>query len=466
MKKLIVLSVVFVLLASAAFAVDLSGTVFGNVTVLEGNSGKDSFGDANPITAGGGFKRLRLEGSGDAMDGVFSGWIRLGDGTSPGFSGMATWKPLDMFKLSIGGNPDGVFGKEGVTGWSFYQNAYDTDNIVVGGNVWGWGPINGSGSNNMYGQELITRNAFFGGFGGNGALLTITPAEIATINIVIPFIDQNGKEAADVFMKSIAQVDLNFAFGNIALTYVGGTGSYSTGTIAAEYDANAGKKDATKKWVAYDKKTGTLATATTSPADVYWVEEQASAAVPASPEWVRKEKSADKDADPSKLFLYFNLSSIENLGIDVGFAYTLPVETAKDVTLNSPIAAGLGVKYATDTFGVKLRAIGSFAGSVETKAATADIPLRLLVDVLPYYVINDNLRAFFSAGIGYTAENKVNGVGPDSVLGWHINPYLQVGSEWGPSFWAGVKVYSGGKMSKDTDAVINWAVPIAIQVSF
>ncbi|GBU26739.1 hypothetical protein R84B8_00251 [Treponema sp. R8-4-B8] len=45
MKKLIVLSVVFALVATAAFAVDLGGTVIATTTLVAGDTGEDA-----PIT--------------------------------------------------------------------------------------------------------------------------------------------------------------------------------------------------------------------------------------------------------------------------------------------------------------------------------------------------------------------------------------------------------------------------------
>jgi hypothetical protein len=50
-------------------------------------------------------------------------------------------------------------------------------------------------------------------------------------------------------------------------------------------------------------------------------------------------------------------------------------------------------------------------------------------------------------------------------MGWHFNPYLEVGAEWGPKFLFGVKVWSPFKKGND-DAIINWAVPVALHLSF
>ena len=152
MKKLIAISVVFALVAGAVFAVDVTGTVFGHYDVLKGDTGKDSAGNSNKVTAGGGMDRIRLDGAGEAGDGAFGGYIRTEthnhsvgkddalqdtnwDGEPDsivvngpgGFYGNAWWKPIDQFKLLIGSNGgDGFIGKEGVTGWMFQQTAYDT----------------------------------------------------------------------------------------------------------------------------------------------------------------------------------------------------------------------------------------------------------------------------------------------------------------------------------------------------
>jgi hypothetical protein len=180
--------------------------------------------------------RVRVEISGGAGDN-FGGWIRLeapslGVGEfdpadveeddfelgslfsfGSGFNAYAWWKPIDQLRLIIGGQPDGFWGKEGVTGWMFYQTAYDNGVTPDGGNVWG--------GSNIYGQGVKFRNAFFRGFGDQGLLLEIAPAEIAKINIALPFFGKDGEETSEVFKAVVAQVDLSFDFGNIAITYEG-----------------------------------------------------------------------------------------------------------------------------------------------------------------------------------------------------------------------------------------------------
>jgi hypothetical protein len=396
MKKLIAIAVVFALVTGAVFAVDLSGTVFGHVNLLEGNSVEDS-----KVGASGAMDRIRLEGSGENDDGTFGGWLRVdppgvgslkfnedtADEDDPdtwfslsgggSFQGIAWWKPIDMLKVSIGGNSDGIWGKEGVTGWMFNQMPYDSGIALGTGNIWGWGfTVSG----------LQTRFAFFNGFDGQGLMLDFTPMDMLGIYVAIPYIA--GGTAKDVYKATKAQVDLNFDFGNIALTYDGG-----------------GKRG----------------------------------------------------NDQGSFFAYFGLTAIENFGLDVGLGLHL-----QEADANLPIYAGLGVKYAMDAFGIKLRtALGIPLEDTDGFA--------VLVDVLPYFAISDNLCAFLNAGVGITAPSKATKDIDDdakSVVGWFVNPYLRVGAECGPTFYAGFQLWADGTKTADDKAIINWAIPVSIMVSF
>jgi hypothetical protein len=449
MKKLIALLVVFALLAGSVFAIDVSGGVIGTVKLLEGNSVKTADREGNEVSdigAGGAMGRIRLEGSGEAGDN-FGGWLRIegaafnekaimgavaafmpddptagggsgsGGGTDPddesapgleisdlfnaGFYGIAWWKPIDQLKLSIGGNPDGIWGKDGVTRWGFYLEGGDAG---VAAESWAFDA------------------SFFGGFFNRAALmLEITPMDMLAVNIGIPFSDgklySDDGDIKDVYLHAVAQLALNFDFGTIALTYEGGTND--------------------KYKVGYS---------------VYLTD-------PTDPK-------IDRKSDPSKIYAYFGLTMIENLGIDVGIGFPFPNKGDKDAgyfgTIQEPIAAGLGVSFATDVFGVKFRAQGAFAGGVtpDGKDKIKD-PFVLDLDVLPYYAMNDNVSIFLSAGLHMVAPDE-----GDSDVDFHINPYIQVGKQ-GPSFWAGFKLWSDGKDPTDADkAKICWAIPIGLTVAF
>ena len=217
MKKLIVLSVVFALVATAAFAVDIGANVFGLVIPAQGGSGQEWDNDAgamvdlpSEVYSDLSFQRVRFSGYGEAGDGAFGGQMRI-EGTSViGLKdAFAFWKPIDQLKVLIGANSDGFYGKEGVTGWGFNGNPYDGGVAFGGGNIWGWGPYNKG--------DIKYRDAFYGGYGANALQLNITPVDMFTLNIAIPF--EGGVETADVFKSVMVQADVNLDFGNIALTF-------------------------------------------------------------------------------------------------------------------------------------------------------------------------------------------------------------------------------------------------------
>jgi hypothetical protein len=413
MKKLIAIAVVFALVAGGVFAADISATVFGGVRVVQTDSteGTDIGYDA-------GMSRMRLEGSGEAGDN-FGAWYRFdpaswsatggegfkdwedwsdtnmptGASFSHGVSALAWWKPIDQFKMTIGGNPDGLYAKEGYSGWMFYQMPCDVG-IANNGNVWGGGYIPGG----------IFRDAFYGGFGDQALMLDIMPVEMFAINLILPFFDwynttkedKSGKALAGVFKHMTIQLDVNMDFGNIALTF--GMDTWQDGED--------------------EKITG-------------------------------------------KAFLYFGLSSIDNLDLAVSLGFPFPTGSG-DFKTQNPIAFGVAAKYdISDAFGLKARILAEFAG----KTGDEKDPFVLGADIMPYYAINDNLKAFFSLGLGMAVPDE-----GDSVVTWHINPYLQVGAEWGPTFYAGIRAWSMGKVGEDEahpdKAVIHFEIPIGIQVSF
>jgi len=365
MKKLIVLSVIFALVATAAFAVDLGANVFGLVVPAQGESGKNADGtDASEdITSSTGFKRVRLSGYGEAGDGAFGGQLRL-EVDGPSFKdAFAFWKPIDQLKVLIGSNSDGFYGKEGVTGWGFNGNPYDAGVAFGGDKVWG---------QDYYGYRIGTRSAFFGGYGGDALHLNITPVDMVAINLAIPFGKTKTDDVADpktetAFKNVFAQVDASLGFGNIALTYQ---------------------------------------------------------AVP----------------DAGDVFIYYG-GSFGDLSVDFGFHY--------DLATDAPMGVGLGLKYATDAFGVKFRAVARLAGG--------DNATRILADVLPYFTLGDNIVAFVNIGLFMVMED-----GKDNLMDWSFNPYVRIGEEWGAQFLVGVDVHSKG----GSDGKTEWSIPIAIMVNF
>ena len=374
MKKLIVLSVVFALVATAAFAVDLSASVFGLVVPVQSDNSEGA-----EIKSSGGFQRARFDGYGEVADGEFGGWIRFGGS----FNAYAFWKPADWFKMVIGGNPDGMYGKEGVTGWMLHENPYDAGVAIFGGNVWGGGMT----------PSIKTRDAFYGGYGDNALHLNFNFLEnMIGLNLILPFWGDSwapGHEISDMLGNITAQLDLNLAFGNIAITF----------------DSN---------------------------------------------------KSGDDTG--GKVYAYLGMP-IGPLGLDFGVGYGF-----NNGDNNEPIAIGLGLKFAADAFGIRFRAV-----------TTVGDAFNLLAELVPYFAFTDKITAFLGIGVGYAGAGydwKDYSTDPattkhtdDGTIDFYVNPYVRIGEEWGAQFLVGFQLYSKQGLSGDY-STINWALPIAIMLSF
>jgi len=476
MKKLIAISVVFALVAGAAFAADISAEVIGMTDIIKGDTGKDYaknadgnvISESHKVGAGGwpgGLKRVTVVGEGENDDGTFGGWFRFqqygaGDETVR-IHGYAWWKPIEQLKFQLGANPDGHFGADGMTRWGFYQVAGD---VGIPKENWKMSP-------SFYG-------GWAGGHANGGGLLTITPTEGFEINWGIPY--AQGGELVDVYMKSTLQ----FAYtadglGKFALTYQSGRGNVAAvdGTPTAAGDPEYG-------WVLNDDDDPS--------AGVTWGPIPGTGAAGA----LGGKKAI---ADPGQLWLFAGLTMIENLEIDIGLGYTLPasgkgvkVKTAivqadgepLEVTMNAvdggtynaPIAIGLGAHYNAGDFGVKARTQVQLAGKYKNGSDDAyKIPMNILFDVLPYYNISDSLSFLFSAGIDYTAKsgNEIDKESDYAKVGFHVTPYITIKSSWwAPNFYAGIDIRTDGfknkegAESKDGTSVINWAVPIGIVFAY
>jgi len=427
MKKLIAIAVVLALVAGVAFAeINVSADVFGMVNIIEASSfKKNAAGDTDPVKASGAMKRLRLNASGQDESGMFGGYLRLEPASwgfdknaigqqnsdpdkwfsfGDGVDGNAWWKPIDQFKLTIGGNGgDGFWGADGVARWGFYQTAGD---VGVAKEGWAFG------------------NSFYAGFGSNGGFLTITPIEALEINFGVPFF--YNEEAYKVFSKFEAQVAVNIAgAGRLAITYAG----------------NEMDKDA------LDDGTNPL----------------------------------------PKLYAYFGLNAIENLGIDIGIGYEIgdtyePANSGYKITRFNPLAFGVGANFNSGAFGIKARVQATLNGSTKNEGGGRSIEYSdgygIVFDILPSYAVNDNLKILLSAGlnIGGGAETADNAPGAawdaktvaDPVVGWHVQPYVIV-----KNFYAGIRIDSSGEKFKDGmkdpkngEAFVNFSIPVGIAFSF
>jgi hypothetical protein len=387
-KKLIAISVVFALVAGAAFAVDLGGTVIAGVKVVSKDAGSiNSGGTLVPagdmgLFTGGSIGRLRLEGSGEAEIGIgtIGGWLRfdpfggvdLGIGGANFVSGKAWWQPIEQLRIQLGHNADGEFDTSHIGRYGFYAQANELGLVNSDGN---WG-----------GTSFDT--GVFGGYSGFNFALIITPMDGLSINVALPWNKTAGVDTqpAATFKQAFFQANYNADFGAVHVTYQG---------------VNDGRVNG-KIWGS----------------------------------------------------VYLG-SLVEGLGLELGVGF---VAHAANPSYKDPLSIALAAKYdVSEQFGVKLRTIFAITDDSNNK-------IQMRVDLLPYYAINENVTAYFDAGIYLPAKKNMI---------WHINPYVRIGSEWGPGFYVGFALNNGSTDESPGYAApikspdgINFSIPIGIIAQF
>jgi len=460
MKKLIVISVIFALVTGSAFAADVSVEVFGSANLLQGSNAQEEYTDSDgnsgkfrtvENTTSFGIGRVRIGASGQVEDGTLGGWLRYDAGGSA--SGFVWWKPSDLIKLQIGANPDGEFGLDGVARWGFYQLAGEV--VVKADNAWG------NSSWAWSGLDANFSSAFYGGWGEPGIVLNITPVDALAINLGIPL--GAGGSAYRVYKQTTIQAKYNIdGVGTAGITYIG----------------NLAEEDPV------------LAVSNIDPTDSAF-DEKAPIGFSAS-------------NDSPQIIAYFGLTSIENVGIDIGIGYKFgdtysktdsatKIKTTESV--NEPFAVGAGVNFSSGLFGLKARVLGQFGGSMTYEYEDGSTKIKetlstgtaVLFDVLPSYAVNDKLTVYLSAGIGllsgveelyYKLDSNgaveiVNNTPQfthktlDSVTAWHVEPYISLTpSYWSATFFAGFRLESKGAKDVKDNTIVNWSIPIGITCSF
>jgi len=156
----------------------------------------------------------------------------------------------------------------------------------------------------------------------------------------------------------------------------------------------------------------------------------------------------DPTIEQSTIYGFFALKAIDNLQIDFG----LGTDFVSSGYKNNPLSIGLAVKYAPGSWGIKFRSLFQIP-TMEGQS------FGMLFDFLPYFVINDSFRVYISGGIAIGSVDDIS-----AGASWHVNPYIEVGEEWGPKFLAGIKVFQKGDLRGGAPVV--FSVPIALLVSF
>ena len=186
MKKLIAISVVFALLAVTAFA---DTSVGGNLKIgLSLVSGDDSGGDAQsgPLTLYDAHVNVNFGDS--AAGGMVRVWSKTNDWQASFFT-FGWWKPFDQLRIQLGQNADGDFGHAQISGWGFNGEAQGGTSLDQHRKL-------GAGG---FPVVARTTKAWYGGFDGMGAAISIFPVDGLTINWVIPF---GEGELGDTFGRS------------------------------------------------------------------------------------------------------------------------------------------------------------------------------------------------------------------------------------------------------------------------
>jgi hypothetical protein len=410
MKKLIAISLALTLAAGAAFAeATVGGAAKAGATVISGSTEKDSVLGVSEAHSG------RLDGIFTNEEGTFGATVRIDSSNTHAY---AWWKPISLIRVFGGQNPWGEFGINYIVGWGWHSN--DAEDYVA---------YNGYG---------FTRSAWsYSGWDKAGFALTLAPIDGLAINVTVPY--AASKEAAEVYNHITGQVTYDLTdIGQIGVTYVSGAGyrdSYPTDSVGV-------------------------------------------------------------DDDPGAIHAQFYLTAVQNLQLNIGLKYTFAGDVTKKnekTSYTPPITAGFGLNYnISDTFGVKTRLAAGFAGStkVEDKDAVNNgkyYNLKLGFDLMPYFDLSI-LKLFLNLGIEFSdetyylnkndpkAEDEQNKSKPlitdaGSTFGWYVNPYITK-SVGGSTFYAGFKLYSDGAKykdgitNKDGETIIEWGVPIGIQISF
>jgi hypothetical protein len=414
MKKLIAITVFFALVAGAAFAqISVAGEALVTWKPLVGGGGVGLSDDADH----GGFGKIMLDASGADDNGKFGAKVRfqlnpwwakfgdisLGDGTVEGevtgtFSGPVIDGTTDLPVTSgdyVDGEIDAIFtGKLKDTKLNWMTSRL----VGANGYVW-WQPID---------QFKIIMGGASAGDGsyGNGGILGWdfyqTGSDMVNHENYWYASGAGGWGGGDgpAFMMEIKPME---AFGvNIAIPIAWGTLKSAFLGTYLEFNFTIGSIG--KASVTYQLKDG----------------------------------SSSKNY--GKANLYFNLTAINNLSLDIALSTELKTGPGDKIPLNF----GLGATFNAGAFGVKARTEAQIAGKAFT----------MLFDVLPSYAITDSMKALFSAGMRFDKGG---------ALQWHINPFLTIKSStfWAPSFMAGLLVEGKTKGGGTT-----WSVPIGLNFGF
>jgi hypothetical protein len=430
MKKIIAISVMLALVVGAVFAQpSIGGNMKISVPIIKGNSANDY------VTTGsvplydvyvnaswqgdnaGGMMRL-YSPSNEHQEALFAFWW---------------WKPLDQLRLQLGKNPDGDWGHAQITGWGFHGEAQG--GVVIDE----WRGIVGNVNSAAF---MVARRAgarsgldsstggWYPGFNALGLATTILPLEGLTVNLGIPFGGSEssdtgnsaGQKLGDVFLKS--HINVTYAIPDI-------------GTVKLATILGPGYVGQVDDWQNF---------------------------------------YASETNEPTKFWLAFYLSAVENLGAELSLGLKV-MNTIGSREYTYPLQLGIGANYGVDDFRIKARIGASFGGLVSRKRLsgytekTEDDSV-FGINLLPSYNFGA-FRLYCSLGLGVKfpgyseteATGKVENNGGEATVDFYINPYITIPASSG-TFYAGFKLLHDGTKDASGDGNIRWEIPISWNVYF
>jgi len=446
MKKLIAISVMLALCASAVFAdVTVGGQLQLKNNIMMGNSSYESYvnkdGDTkyrakDPTVVASGAHEAKVKFNvGDPTAGLQ--YVITSYGNNIDTWGFMYWRFIPQVRLEVGRDYDGKFGHAQISGWGFTGEAKNGVAAISDYGV--------DAGNKPSSLDSSGRNAFYGGTGSAwNTSLSIYPIDGLTVNLWVP--TGSGEVAAARYVKFNA---------NVVYAIEG------VGTVRLAYKSDTG----------YVK----------SKADSWWKGEQ--------------------KGTPTA-YAAFHFNGVPGFGAEVGGGYQFPLKYKKDYnnaaagnideqikySKDYDIKIGLGANFTSGPFGIKLRTGVVLPGTETTETTVAGTTTKVDnkdsqvtqfgINILPNYTIGKATIYLFSglgvqsvkdykkqkADTGY-AINKSN-----SVIDWFVNPYVLIRAGdlrfyGGVQFWSdGVKGGNGKKDNKD--AVVYWNIPFGFNCYF
>ena len=419
MKRFIGIAVIFALAATSVFAQSgprVSGEIQAGANLIMSDAGDDS----EIMVSGRSQNILQARIRFDAGDDRLGARVRISARNNAEWWGQDAfafvwWRPVDIFRIQLGRNPDGDWGGNQISGWGFTGNAQEFVAVDQDSN-----------DGLIHAGRRIDRFGFAPGFHTAQALtLSLFPIDGLTVNVGVPFTDGD-RLAEDVYKQMTANIIWNISnVGRLFVAFQGGTG-INTGEEFATLFNNDGRAG----WNIRE-------------ANAFWAS-----------------------------FFSNQLIPVDGLSFDFGIGFRLP-EEVDGVDIQPPMEIGLGLRYTQGDFDVRFRFGSSLIGQAKAGDTTVAIPTLLGFTLLPNYNLGF-MRAFLNVGMevqvdddGVVAESNGDS---KTYVAWFVNPYIQIPAG-GLNFFAGFKLYygrdrDGGGAFDDNGMQINWKVPIGIIYNF